>query len=553
MNSAAAIIEALNARIAPPGRMREAARASWRGWFDRIAERPGRVVGARAEDLVDQLAAREPAPAPARSAALNRWQAFATLWRQEWHPASHDETSWRWTAGGTSFAWHVAMVLLLLWIAAVHLIPPPPRSEDAVQVEFIGIGTPSEQGGGEPPAPGERVDAPSAAAASSAASAVAANPSPSEAPATPGLPVPEVEAPVPDIATRDVPEPRPAPQPLVVSPPVSTEPPVFELPPTTPPQTPVALPDLARVPPVRVVEVPEPVRAPPASVAPPRVALEPTRAPVPSVAEREVPDPVRLPALAAPAPSVQAPSVQATTPAVARRDVPAPAVRDGAAASQAPAARDVSASAATANAQAGADRGDASRASGPPVASARPGIGAGPDPTPAPGSWATPRRADDWGVSDRNRPGRGDGARDGDGRPRVGAAPGSAAPGSPPGTYTAEIRDLDRAGTWLKRKPYPYEPTRFDRFWRPNESLLEEWVRRGVKQVSIPIPGSSKRIVCAISILQFGGGCWPEDPNVNEQPASARPPPDIPFKPHLQEGTGVTAPPPQDAGRPPGQ
>jgi len=108
---------------------------------------------------------------------------------------------------------------------------------------------------------------------------------------------------------------------------------------------------------------------------------------------------------------------------------------------------------------------------------------------------------------------------------------------------TEEIADLDRAGTWLKRKAYPYEPTRFDRFWRPNETLLQEWVRRGIKQIAIPIPGSSKRIVCAVSILQFGGGCWPEDPNVNEQPATARPPPDIPFKPELQEGPGVTVPP----------
>lgn len=107
---------------------------------------------------------------------------------------------------------------------------------------------------------------------------------------------------------------------------------------------------------------------------------------------------------------------------------------------------------------------------------------------------------------------------------------------------TEEIGDLDRAGTWLKRKAYDYEPTTFDRFWRPNETLLQEWVRRGIKQVSIPIPGSSKRIVCGISILQLGGGCWPVDPNLNEQPATARPPPDIPFKPGLQEGAGVTLP-----------
>lgn len=114
---------------------------------------------------------------------------------------------------------------------------------------------------------------------------------------------------------------------------------------------------------------------------------------------------------------------------------------------------------------------------------------------------------------------------------------------------TDEIRDLDRSGTWLKRTPNGYEPTRFDRFWRPNETLLQEWVRRGVRDVGIPVPGTSKRIVCKVSLLALGGACSIVDPNLNEQPATARPPPDIPYKPHLQEGSGATAPP---QGRPPG-
>jgi hypothetical protein len=108
---------------------------------------------------------------------------------------------------------------------------------------------------------------------------------------------------------------------------------------------------------------------------------------------------------------------------------------------------------------------------------------------------------------------------------------------------TQEIANLDRSGTWLKRRPTDYEPTAFDRYWRPNETLLQEWVRRGFKEVAIPIPGTSKRIVCGISILQLGGGCAVSDPNLNDQPAGARPPPDIPFKPHLQEGAGATIPP----------
>src|SRR5688572_23768691 len=103
MHSADTIIEALNARAARPTRLREAALASWGAWMTRLAARPGRVTGAPAQDLVDQLAARPVAAPPPRSPTLGRWQAFATLWRQQWHPASSDERSWRMTAGGTSF------------------------------------------------------------------------------------------------------------------------------------------------------------------------------------------------------------------------------------------------------------------------------------------------------------------------------------------------------------------------------------------------------------------------------------------------------------------
>jgi hypothetical protein len=533
MTSAASIIDALNARTAPPGRLREAARASWGQWLDRLGQRPGRVTGAPAQALVDQLAARPLASPPRRAQSLTRWQAFATLWRQQWHPAARDERGWRWTAGGTSFFWHVVLIVVLAWVTAVHFVlPRKDAAEDAVQVEFIGVGTPRDEGGGEPPAPGETAQAPSAATAAAGAVATPAPPAPVASDA--GLPVPDIEAPVPDVATREVPEPTPAAQPLAVTTPVSPEAPVFELPPTTPPSAPDVAADLARVPPVREVDVPEPVRAPAAQMAAPRLAVDPLRLPEPAVVVREVPSPVRLPAPRAPSTPLPTATVRATTPDVARRDVPAPRAAEPVAAAPAPG---------TASAQPSRQSSERAAAPGPQVAPANPGVGAGPRPAPAPGSWATPRRADDWGESSRNRPGRGDGIRDSEGRPRIAAAPGSASPGRPPGTVTQEIADLDRAGTWLRRKAMPYEPTRFDRFWRPNESLLEEWVRRGVRQVSIPVPGSSKRLVCGVSILQLGGGCWVEDPNLNEQPATARPPPDIPFKPHLQEGGGVTSPP----------
>jgi len=159
-----------------------------------------------------------------------------------------------------------------------------------------------------------------------------------------------------------------------------------------------------------------------------------------------------------------------------------------------------------------------------------------------PGAWPTPERADDWGASTRNRPGGQPGGKQGekpglfnaDGTPRLIDAPPSG--GNAPGTAEQRIADLDRAGTWLKRKnPLPYEPTVFDRYWLPGETLLQEWVRRGVREVQISIPGTSKKLHCVVSLLQLGGGCGIDDPNMQDQEATARKPPDVPWKPELQE------------------
>ena len=162
----------------------------------------------------------------------------------------------------------------------------------------------------------------------------------------------------------------------------------------------------------------------------------------------------------------------------------------------------------------------------------------GPQQASRPGGMPAPQRGDDWGLSDRNQAGAAGAAPglfDGDGRARL--------PGQGGGTETAQQRGapggandrwtqdrIDKAGTWMERPPYGYEPTRFDRYWIPNENLLEEWVRKNIRSTSIPIPGTSKRIVCVVSVLQLGGGCGVVDDNLNEQPATARPPPEIPVK-----------------------
>jgi hypothetical protein len=255
-----------------------------------------------------------------------------------------------------------------------------------------------------------------------------------------------------------------------------------------------------------------------------------------------------LPARELALPTVEQPDVAVSTLPVRERAIPAPAAT-------APPADAATAAGPVASSSGQASSNDGAPSSRPTAADvSAPGrpdsgattAGAGPKPTPSPGGWPSPNRSDDWDDSTRNVPGgrRGDpsGLFDSDGSVRLADTPGSASPGRPPGTVTDEIVNLDRAGTWLKRKPVDYEPTAFDRYWLPHETLLAEWVRKGIKEVAIPIPGSSKNIVCVVSLLQLGGGCGISDPNLNEQPAAARPPPDIPFKPHLQEDNGSARP-----------
>jgi hypothetical protein len=72
---------------------------------------------------------------------------------------------------------------------------------------------------------------------------------------------------------------------------------------------------------------------------------------------------------------------------------------------------------------------------------------------------------------------------------------------------------LAEAGRFLDRPPVlAYEPTRFDAAWQPNETLLNEVLRKAMEKTSpevrIPIPGApGKKIVCRVVILAAGGGC----------------------------------------------
>jgi hypothetical protein len=544
MFSAADLIEALRKRARrslrpelPPGEFPP----GWAQWFDDAGQRLGRITGATAEAIVAIFVQREPALPPRSTAELNRWQAFATLWRQQWQAPEREDRRVRMAALVITFIVHVLLMIVLLWLAYVRFTArPAPEGEEIVQVEFIGQGTPEDQGGGPPAARAMQPRAASAAPAGAPAQSAAARPQP--APPSPPTNSPPAEQP-------PLPTSPSAQQPLqVTEKPAAADAP-FVLPPPTPPrieipQAQVAVPKLqAPMRAVELIEVLPPVRPleaklPDQAVTAPQLKAMPTEiplvAPLPPVQARTLPQlPVVQPTLresAAPIPLHDAPAPPAVatvapTPAASNA---APATSTAPATNPAPAPAVAPAGGAT----------SAQRGAQPSKNTA----GSGPTPTPRAGAWPTPQRGDDWGASTRNRPGgntgRTPGLFNGEGTPRLPA--GTAAPGGglPPGSDRWTKEDFDRAGTWLKRPPNDYEPTRFDKVWVPNETLLEQWVRENIREMDIPIPGTTKKLHCVVSLLQLGGGCGITDPNLNDQEATARPPPDVPFKPDLQEDQG---------------
>ncbi|WP_260620227.1 hypothetical protein, partial [Stenotrophomonas maltophilia] len=266
------------------------------------------------------------------------------------------------------------------------------------------------------------------------------------------------------------------------------------------------------------------------------------------VREREVQalvDPqVRMAAVAGREPTVRAPAgrdLQVREREVASAPAAAPSTSSG----SAPAATPAPAARSTAT--------QANSSTPRPSASSTTPAQAGARPAPNPGNWATPAKGDDWGASSRNHDGasrgasqasaagKGNGLFNADGSVRVPGQEGGghAERGAPGGANDGWSKErIAQSGTWLKRPPYDYTPTSFDKYWVPQESLLAEWVRKGIKSMEIPLPGTGTKISCVISILQAGGGCGLTNPNMQDQPAVARPPPDIPFKKELQEDNG---------------
>jgi hypothetical protein len=524
----------------------------WRAWFAAMRERVDAVRGATADAVVAIFLGRELARPARRSPLLNDWQAFATLWRQQWHPASEDQRRYRIVALTTTLLVHLVLFVLLLWLATVRIDIAPPQGEEVIQVEFIGEGTPDSPGGGakENAAPSQQKPSPAAFNSQTAVQS-ATNPAAQSTAAQP--PAPEAST----VASEQPPAQAPAETtPLPDQPLVVTETPLpdprFALPPTTPPQLRQAVvPPRIEVPlqsrEVPLAEQPEPMP----SVATPTLQATPEttpslRATTPALSAREIPMPQAMPQVSAPALQATKPTTAPTLQGEAKlrsREVP---LQPGAATTPAPGAAPSTASSSAPSAP--GNHAKPQPSSGTLANTAAPG--SGPSTAAKPGSWPTPKRGDDWGDSNRNRPGGIAGSKNGllnsDGTPRL--PPGSsAAPGGgyPPGYDTWTREAIDRNGTWLKRPPNNYTPTMFDQYWLPRETLLEEWVRKGIKQTEIPIPGTSKKIHCVISILQLGGGCYVTDPNMKDQEAVARPPPDIPWKPDLQEDQDSLKKPPQ--------
>ena len=487
------------------------------------------------------------------------------MWQQNWEPDLREERGLRIGVRVLDMVLHLLIVAALLWLMYLGFMAMAQQADEedeAVQVEFIGRGNVAEGGGALANAGAD--SAPAAAAPAQRAT----TPSPSSG--------------TPDAAIAQVPMPAQPPMPIEAETPQQVRAAVPPLPveaaqrlqvsetPTPPEPTAFQLPAVRE----RSVQVPEvQLREPQPRQQVEEIATlrpQPVRSLQPSErqAQLRVPELRNQPqALDVPAPQRMQAIAARATPDIVTRQVQVPALRGevrsipmppgGAPNPSTQPGRGTSASA-TANANgAGGERGNAGSAGQAPAGSGQgskaaaqggrgvtsAGTGAGPGNKPAPGGWPGPAKTDDWGASTRNVAGTGNGnGRSGDGNGKPGLYNDDGSLRLPDEWTQVTGLDLDRSGTWLKRPGLEYKATRFDRYWIPQGNLLEEWVRRGIKKVSIPIPGSSRRLQCVVSLLALGGACMPVSDDVNEQPAVARPPPDIPFKPQLQEDNGSVKP-----------
>ncbi|TWI03902.1 hypothetical protein IP90_01720 [Luteimonas cucumeris] len=523
----------------PPGEFP----AGWSAWFASMSARMDAVTGATAEAIIDIFLQREPAlPAPA-VAELGRWRSFSTLWRQQWQPAGKDERLVRFIALAITLLVHAVLLVLLAWLAYAKFVEQPGESSDvAIRVQFIGEGAIEDEGGGPPSPRPDPVVAPSTAQSPPQPQPQRPELSQVQAPPSSVEPLPQ-EAPQreqPQLTEETV-VPA-AEQTLQVTETATVDEARFRLPPPQPRPVTTQVAPSVEVPTLRSEVEAIPLPRAPAPVRPIDRDVAQRQISVPQIAEQptliEVPQP--LPAVRArelPSQASAAAQVEVPTSSAEPQSLPMPPGATAAAETDSTAATQAS----------GAPTTSPAPASGTQPAAAATGAAVGTQP----GSVPTPVKGDDWGDAKRNvagqsqggqQPGAKAGLYNADGSLRLPPGTSGEGPtpyGNPPGSEEQHVADLDRAGKWLDRPRLGYEPTRFEKYWVPHETLLQEWVRKGIKKLSIPIPGTSKRIECLVSLLQVGGGCGVTDSEkLFDQPAVARPPPDIPFKRELQEDQG---------------
>ena len=257
-NATDVIAQLLSRKAAPIVERHTGLPFGWGLWLRALPEKLGRITREKADAVVALLAARTVRPPDAVPAALGWWRAFRSLFYQGWGPPPREERWMRWFAGLTSSAVHLLFFLFLMWVALVQIPPPPQQAGDTsrVRLEIIGDGSPEEAGGETQAAePGSQQADPAAQTAPTmnpARSAPSvASPPPSEAA------LPDVAVEMPQIQSREVPQPELAHQPLQVTEvPEPTR--AFVLPPPTPRQPDVTLPAL-REPGIPVREIPAPL------------------------------------------------------------------------------------------------------------------------------------------------------------------------------------------------------------------------------------------------------------------------------------------------------
>lgn len=535
--------------------------AGWQRWFDDQPQADAGAARARIEAWVQPLAQRLTYAAQSRATRLGL--PFFYLQRLARPDDPRDERVLRIGVGAADILLHLLLAATLLWLMYLHLAELARREDEpgqVVQIHFIGRGNAqtgggalAEQGAQASPSPASPASRPVPAPAQETA-AVPAQASEAELPpavervALPRQQSIDASRPVPQL--EQVPTPPEARQVLQVSEVPQPQPDGFKLPP--PRERSVVLPQAT----LRETRPRPQVESLPILETPAPRALQPLpqqaqlRAPELREQVREIevfrPD-ARLQARERAAPTADATAqLRVPQPVGQVRELPLKPDAGGTAVAapergNAPAdggAR--TASAGSGQAQAGSGQGARpAQADGRGVAAT--GAGAGPGLKPAPGGWPGAAKSDDWGASKREVAGTGSGdGRKGDGKPGLFNADGSAR--LPDEWSKQDGLDLDRAGTWLKRPGLEYRGTRFDKYWIPQGTLLQEWVRRGIKELSIPIPGTGLKLKCVVSLLQFGGGCMPVDPDANEQPSTGRAAPAVPFKPELQEDNGSMRP-----------